>query len=1210
MRGMVKKWVPPGCIPKGISEEDVRKASLNGWNLIDVDPDKGTFVVILVKTKQDKTFGLTISGGNDKSRHPYISNLKANGLADRSELFCVDDKIIAISDNDISNLNHDEIIKIVHDTGLSLKLEIQYKVSKKVGDRWKWKNSNFFLHRERNGFCFDVKGGVTKDKLLHRPVIVSNIAVDSNLENLGIIFAGDEILSINGQSVNDLHSSKIKQLINQSGQELELEVKYPTGQKECQITSGNSFVVQINRENNRIDIGITLSVSFEYECDGSILVISEIREGSLADRTDLLAVGHLILSINNISLDGISLPQANQMLWNSPDTVLIEVMGDAPCDIYTGVEADLMVKPSDYRHHVDSPNTTYGNDYGNLHEGVTNTSTRSFVRTMNQNNSFCFNTLPARPYPYLQRHSNAVPNGSIRGFPSQMNSCNRSATLNRMSLRSRRSSQHSSSLCNSYGQSRTLRNGSVQSFSPSFVSSAHVNVLCRYEVCEVVLFDKDLGVEVQDVGYGLVIVNLIPQKSLLKTGVVSPGDRILSINGTSTENMIDIDFYHAIENIELPLTLTVEFDVSDSIVPNQGTFTIKSRKNNNSTGLLLTSTISNDKEEQLRIHDIKKGSPAYRLGVLAAGDQLLSLNGECVNHYTPEYVYQLIEKSNDPIEVTIKKDEEVAGPTFSVELTRNGESLGMSLSGSEQPFEPIIISHVSEDGLAYRSNAINIGDQILAINECTLRGKTLSQADELLKSSGNKVKFLIKRKPVRKVKSGVESHTKHVADSTASVSEVKNLVSAYSCEVDSYRQNVTSTSNQIPIRDESESNSTEPLSSSLLKEAVGNVAKKKATSFDSNSTVPVSSSKSVSPLNLPGDDARVISTTIRSVDTTVSPPVLFSDDTRVSTPTLCSDDTKVSPAISRNNDTRVSAAMLRNNDTRVSSPTLCSDYARASPAKLPSSVVRVSPLRSDDTRILPLTLCSDDIRVSLSTSRSDNTVKNSNIIERPAVVAQNYSRMTDKNYFVSAETEGDKNKHTQRTFNPHSFDTEVLTLKSSTTPFRRSIRYKKQPLDNNLKLKNSQENNAGQLKDDSVLFNPAQMPFVFKSKIADDAVQRNQSEKDQGIDKQENSNKNRTRLDSDVVLYLVELQKPRESDEFGFSVSESSLGSGVYIKTIQKGSPADMSKAIKKYDRILKVNGVCTRDLSYDHVVPLLQQGGTKLDLVLERKTMVHVSVL
>lgn len=47
--------------------------------------------------------------------------------------------------------------------------------------------------------------------------------------------------------------------------------------------------------------------------------------------------------------------------------------------------------------------------------------------------------------------------------------------------------------------------------------------------------------------------------------------------------------------------------------------------------------------------------------MLAAGDQLLSLNGECVNHYTPEYVYQVIEKTNDPIEVTIKKDEEVAG---------------------------------------------------------------------------------------------------------------------------------------------------------------------------------------------------------------------------------------------------------------------------------------------------------------------------------------------------------------------------------------------------------------------------------------------------------------------------------------------------------------------------------------------------------------------
>lgn len=362
---------------------------------------------------------------------------------------------------------------------------------------------------------------------------------------------------------------------------------------------------------------------------------------------------------------------------------------------------------------------------------------------------------------------------------------------------------------------------------------------------------------------------------------------------------------------------------------------------------------------------------------------------------------------------------------------------------------------------------------------------------------------------------------------------MENRVSVDSCNVDSYRQNVNSTSNQIPIRDESESNSIEALSSSLLKEVVGNVAKKKTPAFDSNSTVPVSSSKGVSPLTFPGDDARVIPTTICSDDTRLSPPTLRSDDTRASTPTLRSDDTKVSPAMLRNNVTRVSPSMLRNDDTRVS-PAMLRNVTRVSPPTLRSSVVRVSPLRSDDTRILPLTLSSDDTkispaafrsddtRVSPSTSRSDETVRNSNIIERPAVVAQSYSRMTGKNYLVSAETEGDKNKHTQRTFNPHSFDSEVSTVKSSTTPFRRSLRYKKQPLDNNLKLKNSQENNADQSKDHSVLLNPAQMPFVFKSKIADDAVQSNvsnQSENDQVVDKHESSNKNGARF-VDLIIFF------------------------------------------------------------------------------------------
>ena len=44
-----------------------------------------------------------------------------------------------------------------------------------------------------------------------------------------------------------------------------------------------------------------------------------------------------------------------------------------------------------------------------------------------------------------------------------------------------------------------------------------------------------------------------------------------------------------------------------------------------------------------------------------------------------------------------------------------------------------------------RSGAVLVGDRLLAINEVTLRGKPLWKAFELLRTSGDTVKLLIKR---------------------------------------------------------------------------------------------------------------------------------------------------------------------------------------------------------------------------------------------------------------------------------------------------------------------------------------------------------------------------------------------------------------------------------------------------------------------------------
>ena len=49
------------------------------------------------------------------------------------------------------------------------------------------------------------------------------------------------------------------------------------------------------------------------------------------------------------------------------------------------------------------------------------------------------------------------------------------------------------------------------------------------------------------------------------------------------------------------------------------------------------------------------------------------------------------------------------------------------------------------NSIIFRSDAVRVGDRILAINEITLRGKPLWKAFELLRIAGDTVKLLIKR---------------------------------------------------------------------------------------------------------------------------------------------------------------------------------------------------------------------------------------------------------------------------------------------------------------------------------------------------------------------------------------------------------------------------------------------------------------------------------
>ncbi|XP_032543412.1 glutamate receptor-interacting protein 1 isoform X3 [Chiroxiphia lanceolata] len=240
-----------------------------------------------------------------------------------------------------------------------------------------------------------------------------------------------------------------------------------------------------------------------------------------------------------------------------------------------------------------------------------------------------------------------------------------------------------------------------------------------------------------------------------RCGVLQIGDRVVSINGVPTEDSTFDEANQLLRDSSITnkVTLEIEFDVAESVIPSSGTFHVKlPKKHNVELGITISSPSSRKPGDPLVISDIKKGSVAHRTGTLELGDKLLAIDNIRLDNCSMEDAVQILQHCEDLVKLKIRKDEdnsdeqESSGAIiYTVELKRYGGPLGITISGTEEPFDPIIISSLTKGGLAERTGAIHIGDRILAINSSSLKGKPLSEAIHLLQMAGETVTLKIKK---------------------------------------------------------------------------------------------------------------------------------------------------------------------------------------------------------------------------------------------------------------------------------------------------------------------------------------------------------------------------------------------------------------------------------------------------------------------------------
>ncbi|KAF6731761.1 Glutamate receptor-interacting protein 2 [Oryzias melastigma] len=711
---------------------------------------RGVTMVELVK-KEGSTLGLTISGGTDKDGKPRVSNLRPGGLAARSDQLNVGDYIKSVNGINLTKLRHEEIISLLKNVGERVLLEVEYELPPTAPDSTSGvisKTIDICLHKEGNSFGFVMRGGTHEDWHKSRPLVVTYVRPGGPADREGTLRPGDRLLSVDGVPLHNAGHSEALSVLGQCSQEALFQIEYDVTIMGTVTNASGPLLVEIVKSPGAT-LGITLTSASHR--NKQVIVIDRVKPGSVVDsRCGALHPGDHLLSIDGTSTEHCTVLEATQLLASTTELVKLEILPSHQTRL-TGKQHDTVkVQKSDHPHSWDPcvnfcppPNSTLCSTSSTLNKSWTpsNNNTINSLDYCKSLVSASFSPGSTTTSGPSSQSSNTLPRPTVPMSPR-----------NSLLKRRQRKKEHKSSL--SLASSSVGPGGQV----------VHV------ETSEVILTGDPLngfGVQLQGGIFATETLSapplirfIEPDSSAERCGLLQVGDRLLSINGIPTEDGTLEEANQLLRDAALTNKVVLEVEVrcsslflltTESVVPSSGTFHVKLPKKR---GVELGITISASKKpgESLIISDIRKGSMAHRTGTLEPGDKLLAIDNIRLENCTREDAEQILQQCEELVKLKIRKDEdnsdeqETSGSIiYTVELKRYGGPLGITISGTEEPFDPITISGLTKRGLAERTGAIHVGDRILAINSVSLKGKPLSEAIHLLQMAGETVTLKIKK---------------------------------------------------------------------------------------------------------------------------------------------------------------------------------------------------------------------------------------------------------------------------------------------------------------------------------------------------------------------------------------------------------------------------------------------------------------------------------
>ncbi|XP_050413051.1 glutamate receptor-interacting protein 2 isoform X3 [Patella vulgata] len=521
---------------------------------------------------------------------------------------------------------------------------------------------------------------------------------------------------------------------------------------------GISFVELQKKEG--CGLGLTVSGGTDKGC---LAQVSNLRPGGIAHRSDALALGDYIISVNGIRTANLKHDEIINLLKNAEEMLILEIEYELP-------ESAL----NSFSVHSKCQDVTLpkeGTGFGFLLRGG------MFIDTMKAHPLIVTNIRPGGP---------ADREGSIKEG-------DRIIAMNGYRV-THLSLMETMTLIHQVEQEATF---SVEYDVSVMEAVQNANGPLLVEI------DKSpgssLGINLSQsshMGRRCVCVDCIHSMSVAdRSGALHEGDHILSIDGASVEHMsvaeatqllkagnseqIRLEILpvshlqhqanreYMAKNVSIASAATSVLVSNNQVCHPESTEIVLFTDHHRGIGLQLDGGIFSTAvlTDPPLVAMIEPNSPAEKCGLIQVGDRLLSVNGIHVADKILDEVNQLLRDCRPrcvlEIEFDVTESVTMSSGTYCVKIPKPAGGLGMTINAPlrRKIGDPLIITNVKKASVAYRSGSVQPGDHLLAINDIRTEHCSVEDAAHLLQMSEDIIKLKIKREDPYTVEGSADSVT-------------------------------------------------------------------------------------------------------------------------------------------------------------------------------------------------------------------------------------------------------------------------------------------------------------------------------------------------------------------------------------------------------------------------------------------------------------------